>query len=135
MSNKKAGKLSTSTKGSTTSPVISAKQLISNEKFLKELLNDNFIACGCELHSKEDFTDKQISEINQKIWSSTYSDDIERGTAMFPLYSNNWSIGGFGSIWVDFQIPDGTKIRCSLYHKRDTQNKTAHILYVQIIGV
>lgn len=75
--------------------------------------------------------DKEFSEeFIHKLCNSTYSDSIERGSASVPLYNGNWSIGMFGSVWVDLEVK-GVKMRISLTEDKGQKFFEIHIINVE----
>jgi len=49
-------------------------------------------------------TPRLAQDFTHALGKTTFSDALERGSATFPIYNGNWSIGDMGSVWVDLEV-------------------------------
>ena len=97
------------------------RSLINDHKIVVKAIEENDFKSIKKMDGKYAFKiDNEIKFASLKvvtaIANSVYDDSLDRGSALFPLFNSNWSIGGFGSIWCDTKI-DNKEIRIHLIDK------------------
>ena len=62
-----------------------------------------------------------------ELGKTTYDDNIERGSASYPLFNGNWSCGNLGSMWTDIEYK-GKQVRICFY------NEARKVIYFQSLA-
>lgn len=78
---------------------------------------NNFL--GIDIQSKDKFSNEELEMVKDELCKTTYTNDIERGSASCPLYNGNWCIDIFGNVWCDIELKNKTKLRANYIPVRD----------------